>query len=122
MSREDDGAAQRGARSILAHAGCVHDQSVFASFRNDVVRVLCRTLCIQQSIFELVSVQPTPLVNLPGAVEATSPKSRDDHSFGPVCSVGQVPREGRSLSLIHISEPTRLGMISYAVFCLKKKK
>ena len=29
-----------------------------------------------------------------------------------------VPR----LSLIHISEPTRLGMISYAVFCLKKKK
>src|SRR5450759_4671166 len=28
----------------------------------------------------------------------------------------------RGLSLIHISEPTRLGMISYAVFCLKKKK
>src|SRR5450756_333375 len=24
------------------------------------------------------------------------------------------------VSLIHISEPTRLGMISYAVFCLKK--
>src|SRR5450759_513853 len=29
--------------------------------------------------------------------------------------------EALSLSLIHISEPTRLGMISYAVFCLKKK-
>ena len=29
---------------------------------------------------------------------------------------------GEHLSLIHISEPTRLGMISYAVFCLKKKK
>src|SRR5450756_1989335 len=28
----------------------------------------------------------------------------------------------QGLSLIHISEPTRLGMISYAVFCLKKKK
>src|SRR5450756_2720925 len=27
-----------------------------------------------------------------------------------------------TLSLIHISEPTRLGMSSYAVFCLKKKK
>ena len=26
------------------------------------------------------------------------------------------------LSLIHISEPTRLGKNSYAVFCLKKKK
>src|SRR5450756_2808383 len=31
-------------------------------------------------------------------------------------------RQGHGLSLIHISEPTRLGMISYAVFCLKKKK
>src|SRR5450759_3037828 len=30
-------------------------------------------------------------------------------------------RPGGQLSLIHISEPTRLGMISYAVFCLKKK-
>src|SRR5450759_2540702 len=30
-------------------------------------------------------------------------------------------RMGWSLSLIHISEPTRLGMSSYAVFCLKKK-
>eukprot|EP00658_Telonema_sp_P-2_P026452 TRINITY_DN20681_c0_g1_i2.p2 TRINITY_DN20681_c0_g1~~TRINITY_DN20681_c0_g1_i2.p2 ORF type:complete len:114 (+),score=23.83 TRINITY_DN20681_c0_g1_i2:116-457(+) len=28
----------------------------------------------------------------------------------------------RTLSLIHISEPTRLLSISYAVFCLKKKK
>ena len=26
------------------------------------------------------------------------------------------------LSLIHISEPTRRVVISYAVFCLKKKK
>src|SRR5450756_2712576 len=32
------------------------------------------------------------------------------------------PDTGQKLSLIHISEPTRLGMISYAVFCLKKKK
>src|SRR5665648_948257 len=31
-------------------------------------------------------------------------------------------RKFLDLSLIHISEPTRLGMISYAVFCLKKKK
>src|SRR5665648_70450 len=28
--------------------------------------------------------------------------------------------QAESVSLIHISEPTRLGMISYAVFCLKK--
>src|SRR5678815_5999764 len=30
--------------------------------------------------------------------------------------------EVHELSLIHISEPTRLLSISYAVFCLKKKK
>ena len=29
---------------------------------------------------------------------------------------------GWCLSLIHISEPTRQAEISYAVFCLKKKK
>src|SRR5450759_4466289 len=33
-----------------------------------------------------------------------------------------IRRSALDLSLIHISEPTRLGMISYAVFCLKKKK
>eukprot|EP00658_Telonema_sp_P-2_P059296 TRINITY_DN48119_c0_g1_i1.p2 TRINITY_DN48119_c0_g1~~TRINITY_DN48119_c0_g1_i1.p2 ORF type:complete len:101 (+),score=29.77 TRINITY_DN48119_c0_g1_i1:105-407(+) len=32
------------------------------------------------------------------------------------------PRPNQLLSLIHISEPTRLLSISYAVFCLKKKK
>ena len=31
------------------------------------------------------------------------------------------PGPALDLSLIHISEPTRLGMNSYAVFCLKKK-
>src|SRR5674536_393183 len=31
-------------------------------------------------------------------------------------------RTALRLSLIHISEPTRLLSISYAVFCLKKKK
>src|SRR5674476_1620763 len=31
-------------------------------------------------------------------------------------------RSGCPLSLIHISEPTRQAEISYAVFCLKKKK
>ena len=32
------------------------------------------------------------------------------------------PSQHQYLSLIHISEPTRLRRISYAVFCLKKKK
>src|SRR5450756_2146962 len=41
----------------------------------------------------------------------------------PLHAVPEDAHEGVfELSLIHISEPTRLGMISYAVFCLKKKK
>ena len=32
----------------------------------------------------------------------------------------RICRDPRRLSLIHISEPTRLQLIPYAVFCLKK--
>jgi len=43
-----------------------------------------------------------------------------------VCANGRLlsisEDQAKELSLIHISEPTRLGMISYAVFCLKKKR
>src|SRR5665648_1013022 len=42
------------------------------------------------------------------------------NSSSPTQRVGIEPVS--KLSLIHISEPTRLGMISYAVFCLKNKK
>src|SRR5450756_1514670 len=44
---------------------------------------------------------------------------RPDRGYNK-CSrvVGEVM--GQYLSLIHISEPTRLGMTSYAVLCLKK--
>jgi len=34
----------------------------------------------------------------------------------------EAARAASALSLIHISEPTRLRRISYAVFCVKKKK
>src|SRR5450756_2938437 len=48
------------------------------------------------------------------------------HHAGLVRAAHQKPDAAcgvdHGLSLIHISEPTRLGMISYAVFCLKKKK
>src|SRR5678815_2965198 len=45
-----------------------------------------------------------------------APAIASDHRTAPVNSLGYL------LSLIHISEPTRLLSISYAVFCLKKKK
>eukprot|EP00658_Telonema_sp_P-2_P061395 TRINITY_DN50090_c0_g1_i1.p2 TRINITY_DN50090_c0_g1~~TRINITY_DN50090_c0_g1_i1.p2 ORF type:complete len:123 (+),score=15.55 TRINITY_DN50090_c0_g1_i1:595-963(+) len=41
---------------------------------------------------------------------------------GQVCELGVPSGALQQLSLIHISEPTRLLSISYAVFCLKKKK
>src|SRR5674536_378871 len=40
------------------------------------------------------------------------------NSLGSICT----NPAASMLSLIHISEPTRLLSISYAVFCLKKKK
>src|SRR5450756_1624889 len=47
-----------------------------------------------------------------------------DHPREAALAAREDPRgelaRGALLSLIHISEPTRLGMISYAVFCLKK--
>src|SRR5674536_368861 len=39
-----------------------------------------------------------------------------------VMAMIEISKACASLSLIHISEPTRLLSISYAVFCLKKKK
>ena len=39
-----------------------------------------------------------------------------------VAGVDHGPQAPSILSLIHISEPTRLRRISYAVLCLKKKK
>src|SRR5678815_5275922 len=46
-------------------------------------------------------------------------------AFGPDAGgygfIGTLDWAGLYLSLIHISEPTRLLSISYAVFCLKKK-
>src|SRR5678816_3686091 len=55
---------------------------------------------------------------------------RDSYIFGDLICSTLVPlavdlvkiQKPLPLSLIHISEPTRLLSISYAVFCLKKKK
>ena len=44
----------------------------------------------------------------------------DQDSIEYLCK--EAPKAVIELSLIHISEPTRQAEISYAVFCLKKKK
>src|SRR5450759_5043486 len=60
----------------------------------------------------------------PNSVSSASKASSDhlvrayERTFGLPVTITNC---SNNLSLIHISEPTRLGMISYAVFCLKKK-
>eukprot|EP00658_Telonema_sp_P-2_P030283 TRINITY_DN22896_c0_g1_i1.p1 TRINITY_DN22896_c0_g1~~TRINITY_DN22896_c0_g1_i1.p1 ORF type:complete len:394 (-),score=43.08 TRINITY_DN22896_c0_g1_i1:59-1240(-) len=72
-------------------------------------------------------------VQTPDVLFRTQKRPHDPSSVGElvVCSSGAQPSSQRALphpsrhvplSLIHISEPTRLLSISYAVFCLKKKK
>src|SRR5450759_2203855 len=71
----------------------------------------------------------TPQQRKTGIADSPELALRDWHSYARFGEGDSWPRRwaqlycDRSLlSLIHISEPTRLGMISYAVFCLKKKK
>ena len=44
-----------------------------------------------------------------------------NYQFNPL-DIAFITELSFGLSLIHISEPTRQAEISYAVFCLKKKK
>src|SRR5665647_3842025 len=56
-----------------------------------------------------------------GRLAATS-ASNPDTDLGVLLGDIQASTPAMHLSLIHISEPTRRTPISYAVFCLKKKK
>src|SRR5665648_1206538 len=72
----------------------------------------------------------TPRSGLGAAVDSRALSAQHCWGAGPPGEVHEHPCRSETrltsrvpwLSLIHISEPTRLGMISYAVFCLKKKK
>src|SRR5450759_9579 len=82
--------------------------------------------------------KPIPIEQIMGAPMIAYPLGLFDCcgvSDGSACAIVTTPEIAKKmkpnqdlvsvkalqLSLIHISEPTRLGMISYAVFCLKKK-
>ena len=56
------------------------------------------------------------------ATRGPSPPAGSLFSKNKVGGTGTALGTGKRLSLIHISEPTRPRLISYAVFCLKKKK
>ncbi len=68
---------------------------------------------------------PPPATPPPVVVESTAVAdgSWSDRPFSPASSMPsriRLQRAVEELPLIHTSEPTRLGMTSYAVLCLKK--
>src|SRR5450756_1119161 len=65
-----------------------------------------------------VSASPNTTTEPEEVSAPVSSKSRPDANDTPSTATSDAVNEvGIPLSLIHISEPTRLGMISYAVFC-----
>src|SRR5450756_1863080 len=66
-----------------------------------------------------LSVPPTVMTSRALAAEVSVlPEPHAAKNTKGMTAADTTRKRGR-LSLIHISEPTRLGMISYAVFCLK---
>src|SRR5450759_5358441 len=72
---------------------------------------------LEAACIRLEPTQATPLLWADAAVPGLAPAG----CRPPPGQRQSIDPPAPSLSLIHISEPTRLGMISYAVFCLKKK-
>ena len=85
----------------------------------DSIRNLLRELSDPQKDLEFVHIAGT---NGKGSVSAclSSILKEAGCRTGTYTSPAVISVRERYLSLIHISEPTRLLSISYAVFCLKK--
>src|SRR5450759_5598825 len=68
------------------------------------------------SVYSLGEAAPTEDWFLPTLSELIA--ACGEKFFSLILDYGKWRCTASGLSLIHISEPTRLGMISYAVFCL----
>ena len=107
------------ARAVLEHAH-------FFGHKDETLNHLRHNLDLAQRNYEAL-IKPDHL-NVSKSVNAET-NSRNSVKVEQKTSISsqensytQYSDTHQTLSLIHISEPTRLGMISYAVFCLKKKK
>src|SRR5450756_2933122 len=78
--------------------------------------LICQDLCRRRLFVRNVAIWPPGAVPVGHQLRLAGIDSRRRPSL-PSGTYGPVERPA-TLSLIHISEPTRLGMISYAVFCL----
>ena len=77
----------------------------------------------QQSLIEGRIIDLESAISKAEVIDVKSVES-DDIKFGATVEIedDESGEKQLYLSLIHISEPTRPERISYAVFCLKKKK
>src|SRR5659263_154691 len=83
---------------------------MFHEFHNNIIRIMPVSYKVLAAKKHLERCFPDGLFKRPEPVPGVFIKIPDRRVK---C------RASPYLSLIHISEPTRLGMISYAVFCLK---
>eukprot|EP00658_Telonema_sp_P-2_P054175 TRINITY_DN43119_c0_g1_i1.p1 TRINITY_DN43119_c0_g1~~TRINITY_DN43119_c0_g1_i1.p1 ORF type:complete len:344 (-),score=25.93 TRINITY_DN43119_c0_g1_i1:42-1073(-) len=90
-------------------------------FSNGTVLLVCKVTSGDGQKIRQMAIAVAPSWEGPYTVRSLAPV------YGEDAYVFRQPQDGNlhmllHLSLIHISEPTRLLSISYAVFCLKKKK
>src|SRR5450756_3042520 len=97
-----------GAETLLAGLGSSENATSLLGGMNQIFNGLSQ---MQTGI----GTAETPDTLLYGANAITGGLNQTAAGIGSTSTPGTL----LYLSLIHISEPTRLGMISYAVFCLK---
>src|SRR5665648_1006633 len=124
---------------VLANSDSEQDQALKNAVRDAILENVSPQLAVSQSLDEsreiLIQVRPQMESIGRSVIKMWGKDYSVRTEFGnfpfPTKSYGSLVlpagdyeaiRVVIGLSLIHISEPTRLGMISYAVFCLKKKK
>src|SRR5450759_5725992 len=93
----------------LAVSTQVLEEQVKTARRLTVLAVLCSLI-----VFSITASAANPKTT--GDADWINPYSGGTQANTTFNAIAIHPT-GSDLSLIHISEPTRLGMISYAVFC-----
>src|SRR5660398_330819 len=111
-------------RSVDCSQGSVHGNALLGLLRREQLVVLLSETPGPEVVHFLLQTGAlrgrSGEVQVAALIEVAVYAFLGDHA--PHFPDGIAHRSVLGLSLIHISEPTRLRRISYAVFCLKKKK
>eukprot|EP00658_Telonema_sp_P-2_P020461 TRINITY_DN1808_c0_g1_i6.p1 TRINITY_DN1808_c0_g1~~TRINITY_DN1808_c0_g1_i6.p1 ORF type:complete len:2421 (-),score=317.13 TRINITY_DN1808_c0_g1_i6:75-7337(-) len=108
--------------------GILRSMLTLEPFRSPAAQILCSELALKAKAGEVPLTTLSVFGSLPDIRDLTltfnEKQFAQDGGTEGVARVrlSRIGCRGQELSLIHISEPTRLLSISYAVFCLKKKK